>query len=227
MIKNYLIVLLAVLPLFYSDNVTAAELSKIQQKQGSTLELSGQFRPDCQPCEIIVDYGKGFLYAYKAQLWTAKKLSFKLQDLGKSLKVKVFVRTRTGDSNSMAYNIRPELSPPRLLNKIQSETARDKKHIFTKKHADAFGGKGIDEFKVSSNPPKCNASTDVFHQARIVIDNKRFGDARIEFKPKSACVNCQPIKVRWYHEPTGSIHYQLHIQQRQIQGLCPAQIRHK
>lgn len=210
---------------FSIDRTLAAGPVQLRSLKSQNIEITGQFGKDCKKCEIIVDYGKGFLYAYRPDRWNEKKLLFTLKDFGKSLKVKIFVRTASGDSQSRTFNIKPLLTPPKLSNKIQQIKKINKHLIFSASHADAFGGKGLDQFNVGSTKPKCNNTVDIYHQARMVIDKKRFGDARLESKPPTACVKCTPLKVRWYHEPTGSIHYQLHIQKRQIQGICPAQIR--
>lgn len=228
LLKSCKVLLLTlVLVIFNINTVSAVELTRIQARSGQKIELQGQFGKDCKNCEIIVDYGKGFLYAYRPDRWNEKKLLFSLKDQGKSLKVRIFVRTGSGDTKSLAHKIKALLTPPKLSNKIQHRTKINKHLIFSASHADAFGGKGLDQFNVGTTKPKCNDTADIYHQARIIIDKKRFGDARLESKPTSGCIKCSPLKVRWYHEPTGSISYQLHIQRRLIAGICPGQIRRK
>lgn len=205
----------------------AADPIQLRSLKQHQVELSGQFGKDCKNCEIIVDYGKGFLYAYRPVRWHEKNLVFNIKDLGKSLKVRTFVRTGSGDTGSKVYSIKPVLRPARIPDNTQTRTRKNKNYIFQTKHNDPFGGKGLDKFDLSTKNPNCGTSVEVFHQARIIIEKKRFGDARIEYKPDSGCKRCQPVKVRWYHEPTGLISYQLHVQRRRIEGLCPGQIRRK
>lgn len=213
--------------LYSIDSATAAEPIQLRSLKGQAVEITGRFGKPCNTCEIIVDYGKGFLYAYQPVRWHEKKLVFNIKDLGKSLKVRVFVRTGSGDTGSKVYSIKPVLKPVRFPDKTQARTRKNKHYIFQARHNDPFGGKGLDQFDLSTKNPQCEATEEVFHQARIIIDKKRFGDARIEAKPTHGCLRCQPVKVRWYHEPTGLISYQLHVQRRRIEGLCAGQVRRK
>jgi len=198
----------------------AVQLGRIQSGPGNQLALHGQFGPDCKHCEIIVDYGKGLLYAYRPVHWNEKKLRFTIKDLGTSLDVNVFVRTAQGDSNAKPYRIKPRLKPTRLPDKPALHKAGSSPFIVYASHSDSFGGKGVDAFDVSTRAPACNKTADIFHRAKLIIEKQRFGDARVEQKPPSGCTKCPAITVRWYHEPTGRIDFQLHIQRRQIQGVC-------
>lgn len=201
------------------------KLTSVQSKFAQQVELSGRLGEACKECEIIVDYGKKFLYAYKAVAWNEKKLVFIIKDLGKSLNVKIFVRKQSIDSNALTYQIRPQLIPATIPNRIQAIAKIDKHLIHAVRHHDNFGGKGLDKFSVTSTTPVCNKTADIFYKARIITSEQRFGDARIESQPSSSCFQCSQLKVRWYHEPTGSISYQLHIQRRIISGVCTQQVR--
>ncbi len=223
--RQYLSLLL--LTMFLFNPAQALELTRIQSRQNQQLELHGQFGRDCKQCEIIVDYGKGLLYAYKPTQWHEKKLTFSIKDLGKSLKVRLFVRTAQGDSNAKTYLIKPRLKPARLSGSPATRTRHNSRSVFLASHNDPFGGKGVDQFNVSTKPAGCNETSDLFHQAKIIIGKKRFGDARIEQQPPSGCTNCKPIKVRWYHEPTGRVEYQLLVQHRQVIGMCPGNKRNR
>lgn len=222
--------LIASLVLFISWSstvrVTATELlDSVKMTKGLQIELHGDFGQDCKQCEIIADYGSGFKYAYHPNKWHAKKLSFTIKDLGKSLNVDIQVRTSTQLSNKKHIKLIPNLKPDVAINRIVITPKPSNGFTYSAKHQDPFGGKGIDSFNISTIKPGCNQKALSFNHAQLIVDKKRFGDARIESKPKPACLNCSPIKVRWYHEPTGSITYQLHVQRRQIEGVCQKYLR--
>lgn len=202
-----------------------ANLTNIRAIANNRIELQGNFGKDCKRCEIIVNYGKGLKYAYRPQRWLSDKLVFTVKDLGRSVKVKVAVSTRAGKTKPLPYQLKIKLSPATISRKVVTASKVNKKTIYAAQHEHGFGGKGVDEFNISHVQSGCNQRTPLFHKASIVIVTKRFGDVRIEKQPLSGCKKCSPIKVRWYHEPTGSIHYQLHIQYRMIEGECQQQIR--
>ena len=208
-----------------SGNTFAVQLDKLRATSPQHIELQGDFGQDCKQCEIIVDYGKGFKYAYRPDRWNARKLSFNIHDFGKSLKVKVMVKTAQGITKSKAFTIKPQLKPVKLRNKPASRSQVDKTTLFTQEHKDPFGGKGIDLYKIVNHPATCGSKGELFHDAKIIFGKKRFGEARIEQKPKPGCSKCTPVKVRWFHEPTGSVNYQLEIQRRIVHGVCREQVR--
>jgi hypothetical protein len=74
-------------------------------------------------------------------------------------------------------------------------------------------------------PPSCGQQALVFEQARIVYSQQRFAQAQVVHSPVAGCINCTPLKVRWYNEPTGKLTYQLHVYRRHVSGICPGQIR--
>ncbi len=91
---------------------------------------------------------------------------------------------------------------------------------FEREHRLSVGDKGEDFFDVSSPQPACGATALVFDHARIIYKNRRFGKAEIVKKPRAGCLRCSPLVVRWYHEPTGYLEYQLHVYRRRISGQC-------
>lgn len=204
--------------LFFVGSVatlSAYELKVATINKKNIIVLQGDFGKDCKQCEVIVDYGSGFKYAYRPKKWHPNKLSVVVKDLGKSLNIVIKIRTATNMTKPQKITISPNL--------ISSTV--DKKHLHTKSHQDPFGGKGTDIIKISSKEPTCNHKKEVFHHAQILILKKRFGNARIERIPTSACLKCKPLKIRWYHEPTGYISYQIQIQRREIEGVCRKSIR--
>jgi len=93
---------------------------------------------------------------------------------------------------------------------------------FERKHSLSVGDKGEERFNVSIKPPICGATALVFDHARIVYKRQRFGEAKIVRSPPAGCINCPPLVVRWYHEPTGYLDYQVHVYRRLIIGKCPS-----
>jgi len=91
---------------------------------------------------------------------------------------------------------------------------------FERKHSLSVGDKGEERFDVSTKPPACGATALVFDHARVVYKRKRFGEAKIISSPAAGCINCSPLVIRWYHEPTGYLDYQVHVYRRRISGKC-------
>ncbi len=205
--------------------VEAIELTNVRTLNGNRVELQGDFGKDCQRCEIIVDYAGKLRYAYRPLQWHQSKMTFSIKDFGISPSVKISVFTSTGETRSLLYRLKLKLKPPSFPTKPVTATRIDNKTVFSKKHGDKFGGKGVDQFSFQAPQLSCGKPSEVYHGASVVIKKRRFGDVRIDRQPKSACKRCQPLKVSWYHEPTGYIDYQLHIQRRVVEGSCQKNIR--
>ncbi len=204
----------------------AAELKQIRALGNNQVELSGDFGAACQRCGILVDYDRGLTYAYQPKHWQAQKLVFRIQDIGRSLKVDIRVKTADGETSSKPLTIKPQLQPRRLQRKAIPLSSIDNKNSFMREHKDPFGGKGKDRFIMDTPPAVCQHKGELFHAVELVPGKKRFGDARIIRQPDAGCQKCKPVEVEWYHEPTGSIEYQLHIQMRIVDGICSDRIRH-
>lgn len=91
---------------------------------------------------------------------------------------------------------------------------------YESRHALSVGDKGEEAFDLSTSPPGCDEEALVFHEARIVYERRRFGEAAIVQSPPSGCVRCSPLIVRWYHEPTGFVDFQVHIYRKRVIGSC-------
>ena len=76
---------------------------------------------------------------------------------------------------------------------------------FERRSALKVGAKGEDAIDVSAGSCEC------FHHAEIVWLERRFADAQFVQIPRQACVQCDPLIVRWYHEPTGKLHFQVRV----------------
>lgn len=68
------------------------------------------------------------------------------------------------------------------------------------------GAKGEEHIDVSS-ADACQA----FHHAELVWLERRFADAQFVQIPEKACTDCEPLIVRWYHEPTGRAHFHVRV----------------
>ena len=84
------------------------------------------------------------------------------------------------------------------------------------------GDKGEYSIDVSRPPPVCGRASPVFDSARIEYRRRRFGDAAIVATPPSGCSRCPPMRVRWFHEPTGYLEFTVIAQWRFIEGRCDA-----
>ncbi len=113
-----------------------------------------------------------------------------------------------------------ELVPPKEIKRWVRPGTVPGLLYFERKHSLSVGDKGEERFDVSTTPPRCGATALVFDHARIVYKRKRFGEARIMQQPRAGCTRCSPLFVRWYHEPTGYLEYQVHVYRRRIEGKC-------
>jgi len=75
------------------------------------------------------------------------------------------------------------------------------------------GAKGEDAIDVSAVDDGC------FHHAEIVWLDRRFAEAQFVQIPEQACVECDALIVRWYHEPTGKLHFRVKV----YRTACPLQ----
>jgi hypothetical protein len=216
---------LLTLVLWLSFTSQADSLTQLRLVQGRLVQLSGSFGPACPACEVRVVYSDGLTYAYKPLHWHNDRIQFTIEDLGAQANVRVYVMSKDGLGNSRPFTIQPDLEPDRLHGETTGPGPGGGTNDFSKRHDDPYGGSGKDQFNVSSKPAACGKQEKRFHRAELVINKQRFGDARIIQQPTMGCQNCLPIKVEWYHEPTGLIEYQVHVQKRIIDGICPERIR--
>jgi hypothetical protein len=133
--------------------------------------------------------------------------------------------TPKGISSAKRFQLNRQLKPARELTKPVKFANRDQLLVFEKSYKESFGGKGEDQFKLSVNPLSCQKKSLVFEKARLVYSDRRFAEAQITALPSAGCVRCKPLKVSWYHEPTGRLTYQLHIYRRVVEGVCKDRIR--
>jgi hypothetical protein len=88
---------------------------------------------------------------------------------------------------------------------LQTVTLDTRDPYFERKSALKVGAKGEDTIDVSA------AGACAFHHAELVWLDRRFADAQFVQIPEQACTRCDPLIVRWYHEPTGKLHFQVRV----------------
>lgn len=89
----------------------------------------------------------------------------------------------------------------------------------------SVGNKGEEHLDVSVQAP-CGESALLFDHAELVVRRNRFGDAQFVGLPQPGCVHCAPVSVRWFHEPTGYLSFEIHVYRRMEVVLCPANGSH-
>ncbi len=109
--------------------------------------------------------------------------------------------------------------PQELAGPVTPATAGDLLY-YESSHSLSVGDKGEESFDLSIAPPACGERALVFEKASIVYKKRRFGEAKIVQQPLPGCLQCSPLVVRWYHEPTGFVDFQVHIYRRERLGVC-------
>ncbi len=187
--------------------------------------ISGNgFGSRCPQCEVVVDYGKGFKYSTPIKSWSDKNIKIIINDLNKGLNVRVYAKTADGESNKVKYTIKAINHPARKLTRPVPSGSVQGLLMFEKKSKLTVGDKGEESYKVNTPAPTCNNSALIFDRAELV-QKGRFGEAKIISSPNPECTNCGPLKVRWYHEPTGNLEFQVHVYRREVQGICQDKVR--
>ncbi|TVR63795.1 MAG: hypothetical protein EA420_06545 [Candidatus Competibacteraceae bacterium] len=188
--------------------------------------IQGQdFGTSCPRCEVIADFG-GFKYAFPIERWSPEQIILRVADLGKGERVRFQVVTADGASQPLPYRLPKTLTPARRLSGIVAPNSVPDLLLFEHRSTLAVGDKGENRHDVSQPPPACGAQGWIYDSAELVIGpTTRFGGAEIINRPQAGCARCAPLVVRWYHEPTGRLHYQVHVYRRVIEGVCPERIR--
>ena len=103
------------------------------------------------------------------------------------------------------------------LGSVVEVDARDP--YFERASNEKVGAKGDDVIDVTRDP--CAGEPLAFDHAELEVLDSRFGDAQFAALPAAGCFDCEPLVVRWYHEPTGRLHYQVHVFRRRAEPQCP------
>jgi hypothetical protein len=188
--------------------------------------IQGQgFGAPCTRCEVIADFG-GFKYAFPIERWSPEQITLRVADLGKGEQMRFQVLAADGASQPLFYRLPKTLAPARRLSGVVASNSVPDLLLFEHRSTLAVGDKGENRYDVSQPPPACGAQGRIYDSAELVIGpTTRFGGAEIINRPQSGCARCPPLVVRWYHEPTGRLHYQVHVYRRAIEGVCPERIR--
>lgn len=113
-----------------------------------------------------------------------------------------------------------ERIPPVIVqHPVTEQTAGDLLY-YESDHRLEMGDKGEEAFDLSVKQPGCGEEALVFHDARLVYKERRFGEAKIVRRPTPGCFNCSPLTVAWYHEPTGFVAFQVHVYRKRLVGNC-------
>jgi len=206
----------------------AAEPKIVSVKPGraNSAVIQGQaFGNACRECEVIADFG-GFKYAYPVDRWSKQRIVAKITDIGKGNNIKIAVRTADGLSRPVSYRIPTQVVPAKKIKRIVKPNSVPDLLLFEHHSKLSVGDKGEERYDVSQAAPACGQKGYVFDSADLIQGrDTRFGEAKFVGLPKVGCSRCQPIRVRWYHEPTGKLHFQVHVYRREIEGICPNQVR--
>jgi hypothetical protein len=187
--------------------------------RGVWLTLNGHgFGASCERCEVIADYGS-LRYALVVNHWSDRRIEVMLPDLNLATRVWLQVVTDEGKSNREQTQIVRRVVPATELTQPRQPPPSDL--LTLSKRSDLkVGASGEEQLDVSSAPPACGKEAMLFDHARVVFAKRRFGDAQIVTLPKPGCTQCDPLSVRWYHEPTGHIDFQVHVYRRRVAGIC-------
>ena len=172
---------------------------------------------------MVADYG-ALRYALDVRDWSDQRIRVTVPDLGKGRQVELSVVTPDGRSNGLRFEIPLRLVPETESNRILRPPPRDLLAFYIKSRR-KVGAKGEESFDVSARAPACGREALLYDHARIVFGKRRFGDAQIDSTPRSGCVKCEPLKVRWYYEPTGHLEFQVQVYRRRVEGICPERQR--
>lgn len=106
---------------------------------------------------------------------------------------------------AMLGSATPSTASPTMGDPEPDVRIDDRDPFFERHSALKVGAKGEDVIDVSSTGG-C-----VFHHAELVWLERRFADAQFVQIPQRGCWECEPLIVRWYHEPTGKAHFQVRV----------------
>ena len=200
----------------------ASTLRALQPLGDNRYALLGELGERCGDCEVIIEYADGLRYAAPVEHWKPSRLVVRIPDLNRSLEVSVRVLSAGALSEVLTTTLTRALVP---RTEPQTPTPSESAQFVEYTSDLAVGDKGMDLVDLSAPPPGCGSSALLFDHARIVYTDRRFGEAQIVAAPPAGCVKCTPLSIRWYHEPTGRLSFQLHIYKRIVEGVCPERVR--
>lgn len=201
----YIAVIICAAPL--SASTTVPNIDRISYGSGGNIVIFGKnFGSHCGTCEVLVQYSRSLGYSAPIKSWGKSRIDIELPDLNQNeTALLLSIKTPHAQSNKKPFK----------LKRRYTVSKREKRS-----HALNVGDKGEDKFLIESNHPQCGNTTQVFDHAEIQILKQRFSNAQIVQSPAAGCVRCNPVIVRWYNEPTGSITYVFKVIDRTVQGAC-------
>ncbi len=199
-------------------------LDTVRTDNAGVATLIGRgFGGACSQCDVIADYG-GFRYALTVHHWSEDRIVAHLPDINLTSQATLQVVTPNGKTNTQRVSIPRRIVPSADLQHPVQPPPPDLLS-FNKRSDRKVGAKGDERIDVSTQSPACGQEALLFDHARIVFGKRRFGDAQFVATPKPGCTRCDPLLVRWYHEPTGYLDFQVHVYRRRVEGICPARKR--
>ncbi len=83
------------------------------------------------------------------------------------------------------------------------------------------GNQGEEQFDVSIAGQAACGDLWLFDHAELDIIRNRFSDVQFVQIPPAGCTRCEPVRVRWYHEPTGYLTFDVRVFRRLVKTACP------
>jgi hypothetical protein len=184
------------------------QISSIDQLDERGVQINGEgFGSRCNDCQVIIDYGD-LRYRAEVLMWSDRHIRIRVADINRDLKLKLKLIGETAESSWVGLTIKRTRVPPKDFEHAVS-TAMDGFQTYDLASSRSVGARGEQSIDVSAEAPLCGEAGLLFDHARIAFRQRRFGDAQIVAMPAAGCSACAPLLVRWYHEPTGRIDYQV------------------
>lgn len=203
----------------------AAALHGVQPLGSNRFALLGEFGAQCERCEVIVEYADGLHYAAEIEQWAVERILARVPDLNRAPEVRLRVRSAGGLSAALPTLLIRTIVPNADVDAPGPSSPARPPPLVERTSNLAVGDKGVDVIDLSTPAPGCGRAAALFDHAQIVYADRRFGEAQIVALPPSGCSKCPPLRIRWYHEPTGRLSYQVHIYKRIVEGVCTERIR--
>lgn len=224
--KSTVWILVSLFALTFTQSIAAQPEIRKMAVTGDTLRILGsEFEGPCRKCEVIANFDK-LRYSLQVISWSDTEVKAKLVDLGRGNRPAIELVTPGWRSKPVRVKIHERLLPGKRSKRFVSDKSKagDLLH-YSRRFESSLGGKGEEVFDISEKRPSCGQTAPIFDSAEILLGRRtRFGEAKITQMPRSGCENCK-LKVVYYWEPTGRLHYQLHIYRRVVEGVCKAQVR--
>jgi hypothetical protein len=170
---------------------------------------------------VWVTFSDGLRYAVPVDRWSPTEILARVPDLNHGRALRLAVRTPQSMSNPWPLEWQSQVLAPEELRRIDPTSAVLFEHASDLK----VGNQGDVQHAVGVPTPVCGRRVWIFDHAELRHLRQRFGEAQIVSQPRRPCVECEPIRVRWYHEPTGNVHFQVRIFRRAVEGVCTDRVR--